>query len=307
MKSTDGMLAGVELGGTKCICVLGTGPQDIRATVQVPTESPARTLERLQAILQGWCTEHGAVAAVGIASFGPLELRPESARYGRIVSSAKPGWSGTDLINRFADRFGVPVGLDTDVNGAALAEGRWGSARGLDNFAYVTVGTGVGVGLIVAGRPVLGFGHPELGHVRVARAAGDLWPGSCPFHGDCIEGLVSGPAIGERAGVAAEQLAPTDPVWEPVAFALGQLAHLLALATAPRRILIGGGVMAARPYLLERVRRHLFASLGGYGHSAELADLANYIAPPGLGTLSGPLGALALAADVLACRKIDAC
>lgn len=305
MKSTEGVLAGVELGGTKCICILGTGPHDIRERAQVPTDSPHRTLGRLQAILEGWRIKHGPVAAVGIASFGPLELRPESPGYGRIVSSAKPGWSDTDLFAGFAGRFGVPVGLDSDVNGAALAEGRWGSARGLDNFAYVTVGTGVGVGLIVAGRPVLGFGHPELGHVRVARAPGDGWPGSCPYHRDCIEGLVSGPAIGKRAGVSPEELAPTDPVWEPIAFALGQFVHLVALATAPRRILIGGGVMATRPYLLERVRQHVFTSLGGYGQFAKLADPAGYIAPPGLGTLSGPLGALALAAEALTSRRIN--
>ena len=181
--------------------------------------------------------------------------------------------------------------------GAALAEGRWGAARGLGDFAYVTVGTGVGVGLIVAGRPARGFGHPELGHIRVVRQRGDHWPGVCPFHGDCLEGLVSGPAITARAGAPAESLADAHPVWTSVAFALGQLLHTLVLGTAPRRILFGGGVIGPRPYLFEHIRTELARSLAGYRNSRELSDLGRYVASPGLGAAAGPLGALALAAD----------
>lgn len=300
MTASTNLLAGVELGGTKCICILGTGPHDIRARLQVPTGEPAQTLERLEAILDLWRAEHGPFAGLGIGSFGPLDVKPGSSGYGHILSTAKPGWSNTDIAGRLGRRFGVPVGFSTDVNGAALAEGRWGGARGLADYAYVTVGTGVGVGLIVAGRPVAGFGHPELGHVRVVRMAGDSWPGTCPFHGDCLEGLVSGPAIGARTGAPPERLEARHLVWESVAFALGQLLHLLVLATAPKRIFIGGGVMAARPHIFERVREDLKRSLAGYLHAAELCDLASYVAPPALGALAGPLGSLALAADAAA-------
>jgi fructokinase len=294
------LLAGVELGGTKCICILGCGPHEVRAQVQVPTGEPSQTLGQVGAVLDDWRTRHGPVAALGIASFGPLDVRRGSDGYGRITSTPKPGWANTDVAGRLGGILGVPVGFGTDVEGAALAEGRWGAARGLDDFAYITVGTGVGVGLVVGGRPAGGFGHSELGHVRVVRRVGDTWPGACPFHGDCLEGLVSGPAIAARIGTSPERVAAGHPVWQSVAFALGQLLHFLVLATAPRRILMGGGVMSSRPYLFERVRAELCASLAGYRHAPELADPASYVAPPGLGTLAGPLGALALAADAAA-------
>ena len=294
------LLAGVELGGTKCVCVLGTGPDDIRARVLVPTAEPGDTLGQIETVLAAWHEQHGPVAALGIGSFGPLDLRPDSARYGHIVATAKPGWSNTDVAGRLGRRLGVPVGFNTDVNGAALAEGRWGAARGLKDFAYITVGTGVGVGLIVAGRPVIGFSHTELGHVRAIRMAGDSWPGSCPFHGDCVEGLASGPAIAARAGTPAERLAANHLAWESVAFALGQLLHTLVLTTAPVKILMGGGVMDGRPHLFERVRENLKTSLNGYLEAYEVdGGLAEYVVPPGLGSLAGPLGALALAADAL--------
>lgn len=295
--STD-LLAGVELGGTKCVCILGTGSHDVRAQMQIPTGDPAQTLDRVEEILDDWRGRYGPVAALGIASFGPLESRRDREGYGRIAFTPKPGWSHVDVAGRLSRHLGVPAGFATDVEGAALAEGRWGAARGLEDFAYVTVGTGVGVGLIVGGRIAGGFGHPELGHIRVIRQPGDHWAGSCAFHGDCVEGLVSGPAIAARTGICAELLPAEHPAWEPVAFVLGQLLHVLVLATAPRRILIGGGVIGARPYLFDRLRRALHSSLAGYRHAAELDDLAHYVVPPGLGTMAGPLGALALAADV---------
>jgi fructokinase len=295
------LLAGVELGGTKCVCILGTGPEDIRGRVLVPTTTPQETLSRIESVLEGWSHAHGPLAALGVASFGPLELRRTAERYGQIVATPKPGWSHTEVAGRIGRRFGVPVGFNTDVNGTALAEGRWGGARGLQSYAYITVGTGVGVGLVVAGQPVVGFSHTELGHVRVIRMPGDNWPGCCPFHGDCVEGLASGPAIAARAGAPAERLAANHLAWESVAFALGQLLHTLVLATAPEKILIGGGVMDGRPHLFERVRENLKTSLNGYVGAEEIdrRGLTNYIVPPGLGSLAGPLGALALAADAL--------
>ncbi|MGB6307431.1 MAG: ROK family protein [Steroidobacteraceae bacterium] len=301
MNVSKPLLGGVELGGTKCVCLIGTGPDDIRAQVSVPTgEDADATLTRIEAIHRGWAGEHGPIAAFGIASFGPVELDRTSPRYGFITSTPKPGWRNVDIARRLSALFCVPVGFDTDVNGAALAEGRWGAARHLADFAYVTVGTGVGVGLVVDGRPAYGFSHPELGHIRIARKAGDDWQGACAFHGDCVEGLASGAAIAARAGLPANQLPPDSPVWELVAHALAQLLHTIVLATAPRRILIGGGVAEGRPELLRCVRRQLVHSLNGYLKMDRLpGGIDGYAVPPGLGPQAGPLGALALAADMI--------
>ncbi len=292
------LLAGVELGGSKCVCILGTGPEDIRAETRLPTYDGESTLAEIARVLDSWRATHGSPEALGIASFGPLDLRAGSRTFGQIVSTVKPGWDGADVLGRISHGRGIPVAINTDVNAAALAEGRWGRARGLDDFAYVTVGTGIGVGLIVAGSTLFGFNHTELGHVRIARRPGDVWPGSCPFHGDCVEGLASAPAISARTGIAPVDMAADDPVWDLVAHALAQLSHTLVLATAPLRILIGGGVVLGRPELLIRVREQLVCSLNGYVRADELVQGINeYIVQPGLGPLAGPLGALALAAD----------
>jgi len=293
------LLGGVELGGTKCVCLIGTGPEDIRAQVALPTgNDPDVTLGRIEEVLRNGQSQHGSFRALGIASFGPVDLARHSPTYGSITSTCKPGWSNTPVAARLRQAFNVPVGFDTDVNGAALAEGRWGAARDLDDFAYVTVGTGVGVGLVVNGALVHGFGHPELGHIRLARKSGDHWPGACAFHGDCVEGLASGVAIVVRTGVPAHQIAADNPAWGLVTHALAQLLHTLVLATAPRRILVGGGVIEARPALLAKIRRQLLASLNDYLDLERLAgSIDRYVVPPGLAALAGPLGALALAAD----------
>jgi fructokinase len=297
MAESPKLFAGVELGGTKCICVMGSGPGDIRGYEEVPTLAPNETLDQIEAILDRWFCEYGSVKALGVASFGPLDLRATSAHYGHIVSTVKDGWSGTDVAGRLARRFRIPVGLETDVHGAALAERRWGVAKALDNFAYVTVGTGVGVGLIVAGRPVFGINHPEAGHIRVARLPGDSWPGRCRFHSDCVEGLASGPAIAARTGMPADRLPPDHSAWESVAFSLGQLLHTLVLTTAPKRILMGGGVMNGQPHLFNRIRSNLKSSLSGYLQLDELErEFDEYVGPPGFGPFAGPMGALAIAA-----------
>ena len=299
MTSPQPLLGGIELGGTKCVCLIGTGPGDIRAQATVPTgDDPAVTLRRLASILGDWQQAHGPVQALGIASFGPINLAPESPTFGFITSTVKPGWSHTDLVGRLALGRGASVGFNTDVNGAALAERRWGAARGLSDFAYVTVGTGIGAGLIVNGQPVFGCNHTELGHVRVVRAAGDTWPGICTYHGDCVEGLACGPAIAARAGMPASDIPDDDPVWDLAAHALAQLLHTMVLATAPQRIIVGGGVMEARPGLLVQLRRRLRDSLNSYLELEELGrGIDEYVVAPGLGALAGPLGALALAAD----------
>jgi fructokinase len=293
------LLAGVEMGGTKCVCILGTGPDDIRAQVIVPTLDPETTLDSIATVIQKWRESMHSPVALGVASFGPLDLRRDSPTYGQMGATPKRGWANADIAGYFTRRFALPVGLTTDVIGAALAEGRWGDAQGLTDYVYITVGTGIGAGIIVAGQSVLGCHHPEVGHARIVRAPGDTWPGNCPFHGDCVEGLASGPAIEARSGKAPAALEESSPVWETVAHALTQLTHLLVVTVAPQRILIGGGVVSAQSHLFPRIRRAALASLNGYLHIPEiLNDIDRFIAPPGLGALAGPLGALAVAAAI---------
>jgi fructokinase len=292
---TDTILkAGVELGGTKCVCILASGPDDIRAEERIDTRGPADTLAAIAAVLARWHAEHGFVA-LGLASFGPVELDERSADYGRIVNTPKPGWNGADVV-ALGTPFAVPVGFDTDVNAAALAEGRWGGAQGLRSFAYVTVGTGIGVGSIVGGHPVRGLGHSEAGHMRVARMAGADWPGACLYHGACVEGLAAGPAIAAHAGRPAAELAPDDPAWDEVVHALAGLFHNLVLTICPERILVGGGIAIGQGHLLPRLREALIDSLAGYGAAPAIArNIGEFLARPMLGPQAGPLGAIALA------------
>lgn len=286
------LIAGIELGGTKCICVLADDTGRIFEQETVPTTQPDVTLDALEAILARWWNVHG-FRALGIASFGPVDLTPGSPTFGYITLTSKPGWSNTDVAQRLSRPFPVPMAFDTDVNGAALAEGRWGAARGLDDYVYVTVGTGVGCGLIVHGRPTRGLGHCEIGHIRIPRAPGDDWAGSCPFHGDCVEGLASGTAIKARLGSEhISSISAEHPVWDLVAHALAQLSHSLVLATGPKRIIMGGGVMTGQPHLLLRIARLLAQSINKY---VPLPDCAELICAPGLGALAGPLGPIAMA------------
>src|SRR5579864_2436407 len=193
------LYAGVELGGTKCVAILAGSPDDIVAREVIATTSPEETLTAIERRLLDWQNIHH-FDALGIASFGPIDVDPCSPTYGHMLATPKPGWAGADIAGRLQSAIGVAAPFDTDVNGAALAEMRWGAGQGFEDFAYITVGTGVGVGLIVRGRPTRGFGHCELGHIRVARLPGDDWKGSCPFHGDCVEGLASGSALKARFG-----------------------------------------------------------------------------------------------------------
>jgi fructokinase len=283
--------AGVELGGTKCVAILAPGPGEVLARETVPTTSPEETLGAIANILSRWQFQ-----ALGIASFGPVDLDPQSATYGHITSTPKPGWAGTDVLGPLRHAAGVPAAFDTDVNGAALAEMRWGSGRGFQDFAYVTVGTGVGVGLIANGLPMRGFAHCEMGHIRVARLQGDKFAGSCPFHGDCVEGLAAGPSLIARVGTEhVAGLAGDDPLWKSVAWALAQLCHTIVCAAAPRAIAVGGGVLDNQPHLLGRIETMLVESLNGY---MTLPAGAPYLRAPALGRDAGPLGAIALAMTV---------
>ncbi|WP_374944852.1 ROK family protein [Sphingomonas sp.] len=289
------LIAGIELGGTKVICILARGPDAVEDRVTIPTTRPAETMAAIEAVLDGW----SGFAALGIASFGPVSIDSRAADYGHITATPKPGWSGTDVAGRFARRYRVPAGFHTDVVGAALAEARWGAAAGLADVAYVTVGTGVGVGLIASGRPVDGLTHAELGHIRPVRYPHDDWIGACPFHGACLEGLASGRAIAARVGTPAPELPADHPVWEGVAHALGQLLHVLVLTGIPRRVVMGGGVMVGSAHLFPRIRTAMLASLGGYVGLPEVTMADTFVVPPALGGNAGPLGAVLLGAQAL--------
>jgi fructokinase len=290
------LLGAIEAGGTKFICALGTETGEIRAQARFPTTTPAETIERAAAFFRAQAHALEGVAAVGVASFGPLDLDPGSPSYGFITSTPKPGWAHTDLVGPIRERLNLPVRLDTDVNAAALAEWRWGCAQGLDSLVYLTVGTGIGGGALVNGRPIHGLLHPEMGHFRLPHdRTADPFPGGCPYHGDCLEGLASGPAIEKRWGIPAERLPAEHPAWalEAHYLALGITAILCTLS--PRRVILGGGVMQ-QAHLFPRIRAEVVSLLNGYLQSPAILDrIEETIVPPALGAQAGILGALALA------------
>lgn len=286
------LFAGIELGGTKCVCTLAGSPEEILDQRVVPTTVPQDTLPAILGILDEWYRKKG-FAALGIASFGPVDLDPESESYGHILATAKPCWPNAAVLTSLAAPFDVPVGFDTDVNGAAIAEIMWGCGQGLKDFAYVTVGTGVGVGLIVHGKPTRGLGHSEIGHLRVPRYPGDEYPSVCPYHSDCVEGLASGTALAKRLGGRRfEAIAASDPLWNPIVHALAAMCHSLVCGTGPLRIAMGGGVLTSQPHLLKRVNMELLNSLGGY---MNLPSGSDYVVTPKLQGQAGPLGSIALA------------
>jgi len=288
---------GIEAGGTKFVCAIGTGPDDVRAEARFPTASPDETIGRAVAFIREQVAAAGeTLAAVGIASFGPIDPDPRSPSFGYVTTTPKPGWAHTDLAGAVRRALGVPVGFDTDVNTAALGEHRWGAAQGLDTFVYLTVGTGLGGGGMVNGELIHGMMHPEMGHIRVPHDwAVDPYPGFCTYHGDCLEGLCCGPAIAERWGQPGEDLRPDHPAWQLEAryLALGLVNYICTLS--PQRIIMGGGVMA-RHFLFPMVGREVQALLNGYvGTPQILHDIDTYIVPPALGPRAGVLGAIALA------------
>ena len=304
MDDAEPLVAGIELGGTKSVALIARG-STIVAQLRFPTADPATTLEAIGDALARWRAAE-PFEAIGIGSFGPLGLDPARPDFGTITTTPKPGWAGTDIRGYFARRFGMPIGFDTDVAGAALAEGRWGAAIGCRVHVYLTIGTGIGGGVMVDGRPVHGLIHPELGHVRTRRMAGDDFPGICPYHGDCLEGLCSGPAIAARAGAPAAKIGAHDPAWEPVAAALAELMAMLILTLSPERILIGGGVGIGQPQLLPMIRAGTAEILGGYVAGITAERLEEMIRAPGLGELAGPLGAVALGLESLGWNRTPA-
>lgn len=292
------LYGGIEAGGTKFVCAIGTGPGDLRAELRLPTSTPEETMGRAIAFFREQEAAHGKIAALGIGSFGPVDLDPASPTWGHITTTPKPGWRNTDLAGVMSRALEVPVAFETDVNGAALGEHRWGAARGIGDFVYVTVGTGIGGGVMAGGQLVHGLLHPEIGHLRVPHDHRiDPFAGVCPFHGDCLEGLAAGPALAARWAKKAQDLPEDHPAWDLEAEYLAQLAATLTLVLSPRRILLGGGVMR-QTFVFPRIRRRLAALLGGYLVSPALEDLETYLRPPALGDHAGVLGALALAQEL---------
>jgi fructokinase len=289
------LFGGIEAGGTKTVCAVGTGPDDLREEVRFPTATPDETISRaIQFFRQA--QESESLSSIGIASFGPLDPNPSSPTFGYITTTPKPGWAYTDFAGSIRQELHLPVGFDTDVNGAALAEHRWGAAQGLDSFLYLTIGTGIGGGGMVHGKLIHGLHHPEMGHIRIPHDKdGDPYPGSCPYHGDCLEGLASGPALEERWGQRAETLAEDHPAWplEADYLALG-LVNIISILL-PQRIILGGGIMQQRQ-LLPLMRGRVQQLLNGYLQVPMILDrIDDYLVAPGLGSQAGVLGAIALA------------
>jgi fructokinase len=295
MTNKSAIYGTIEAGGTKFVAGLARSPDDIIETARFDTIDPETTIGAVTGWLQYAAQRHGVLQAIGIASFGPLELDRAAHNWGYITGTTKPGWSNADFAGRIAREFGVPVGFDTDVNGAALAEARWGAAQGHKISVYITVGTGIGGGAIVDGKPLLGLSHPEMGHLRPARHADDLeFSGICPFHSDCMEGLASGPAIKARWGASLSELEQDHPAHDIIAHYLAQMAVTLQSIMEPGRIIFGGGVMAT-PGLLLRVQNE--ASRLGKGYFR--GNAGDVIVLPGLGDRAGLLGGLALAMDAV--------
>lgn len=290
----DGVFGGVEGGGTKFVCVLGTGPERILDEARFPTTTPAETMRRVIEFFQR-PRDGVRLDAVGVAAFGPIDLDRSSPTYGYVTTTPKPHWAQTDVVGVLRGALGVPVGWDTDVNGAALGERRWGAGQGADPLVYVTVGTGIGGGGIVNGQPLHGLMHPEMGHLPMPVFDGDTFAGICPYHGRCLEGVACGPALQARTGRPAQELAPDDPVWDLEARYLA--AGLLAITEilSPQRIIVGGGV-ASQEHLFAPMRRYLVALNNGYIARPALGDaIDSYVVPPGLGGQAGVMGALELA------------
>lgn len=283
----------IEAGGTKFVCAVGTGPEDLKAQIRFPTTTPAETLGRCIDFFQA----QPQIDALGVGCFGPIELRRGAPAYGHVTTTPKVGWANADVVGPLYRALGVPVGFDTDVNGAVLGEARWGAAQGLDTAIYVTIGTGIGGGALIGGKLAHGLVHPEMGHLLLPREPDDLaFAGACPFHGArCWEGVASGPAIERRWGRRAETLPLDHPAWDLEARYIASALMTLVLVLSPDRLILGGGVMQAEP-LLPLVRRHLVSSLGGYVQAEPVnSGIDGYVVPPLLGQQAGIAGALALA------------
>ena len=289
------LFGAIETGGSKVDCAVGAWPDEVRDRLRVPTTSPAETLSRVTDFL----LEHHRetpLSAIGIGSFGPVDLKAGSPTYGYITTTPKPGWRNTDVVGPIYEKLQAPVAFDTDVNAAALGEVRWGAGRGLDSLVYITVGTGIGGGAVIEGRTVHGASHPEMGHVLVPHDRSvDPFDGVCPYHGDCLEGLASGPSMEARWGIRADSLPKDHKGWRLEADYLASAIANIMLTLSPVRVVLGGGVMQ-QEHLFPLVRGRVVEMLQGYGVLEEIVEgIDGHIVPPGLGDDSGIAGAFALA------------
>ncbi|MET0535761.1 MAG: ROK family protein [Steroidobacter sp.] len=294
----------IEGGGTKFNCVVGDSPEDARESVMLRTSDPESTLGACVEFFAAAERKFGPIEALGFACFGPLDLRAESSTHGCMMATPKPSWSGANLLAPLRARFNLPIAIDTDVAAAALAEWRLGAGRGYGSVAYVTVGTGIGADVAPRDKSIGRLMHSEMGHIGVRRDARDTFPGVCPFHGDCLEGLASGPAIYKRWGCELTELPAQHVAWSIIGGYLGQLATTLALVLSVERVIFGGGVMG-NGLLLPHVRAAAATALNGYlqplGHAGALDA---YITAPLLGGRAGIVGAMLLAQTVAPGRNI---
>ena len=290
------LVAAIEAGGTKFVCAIGHGPEDIEE-VRFPTTCPEETISRSIEFFIDAQERKGKVNAIGIGTFGPADVNPESATFGHIKNTPKADWANTDLASPIrAALDGIPLAFETDVNAAAWGEGKWGSAKGLNDFIYITVGTGIGGGAVSNGKIVHGISHPEMGHLRIPRDESvDPFGGCCPFHGDCLEGLASGTALQQRWSQNPSELPPEHSAWELQSSYLADAIINITLTLSPERFILGGGVMD-QEHLFPMVRERVTSRLAKY---INVPEPEKFIVPPGLGAQAGVLGSLALAQDTL--------
>ena len=294
------LVGAIEAGGTKFVCGVGTGPHDLSRKTFATTERPADVLSAASEWLRAEERRRGKLAAIGVGSFGPVDLEPGSPRYGYVTSTPKMGWANSDVLGPLRAAFpGIPAAFDTDVNAAAFGELCWGAARGLSDFVYITVGTGIGAGGMTGGQLLHGLLHPEMGHMRIPRAVRDRFEGACPFHGDCWEGLCSGPALEKRYGVPSEELDEAHPCWPLAAEYIASGISNIVYVVSPRRVILGGGVPKAGRLgvakFLALVRERVRFMTNGYIAAAELQDgIDEFIVSPALGDDAGICGAIAL-------------
>ncbi len=288
------LIGGIEAGGTKMVCAVGDENGVIKDRTSFPTRQPEETFADMIAYYRNW-----DIQALGIGCFGPLDLNRQSRTYGYITKTPKPGWGNCDIVGAFKDALGVPVGFDTDVNGAVLGEVTWGAAKGLDSAIYITIGTGVGVGVYVNGGLLHGLVHPEGGHILLIRHPKDTYEGKCPFHKNCVEGLAAGPSIEARWGKRAAELADRDEVWEMEAYYIAQAITDYIFSYSPQKIILWGGVMHQEK-LFGMVRKEVLNLLNGYvAHEMITEHIDQYIVPPALGEDPGIMGAIKLGLDAL--------
>ncbi|UYZ21775.1 ROK family protein [Mesobacillus jeotgali] len=284
------MLGAIEAGGTKFVCAVGDETGRVIERIQIPTTLPAETMTKVIAFFKKY-----KIDAIGIGSFGPIDVNTDSDTYGYITSTPKPGWKDYPFVQEIKNALSVPVGFNTDVNAAALGEATFGAAKGLDSCLYITVGTGIGAGAVVQGRLLQGLSHPEMGHILVRRHPEDHYKGKCPYHSDCLEGLAAGPSIEERWGAKGIKLVGRDEVWEMEGYYIAQALMQYILILSPKKIILGGGVMNQKQ-VFSYIQKYLQEFLNDY---VALPELSDYIVSPGLGDNAGIIGSLLLAKNAL--------